>query len=84
MTLFLWVIFLFLSGASVGDAGISYSHLWGGFSTSLVNRSPEQANNADRAAKDLNGVIISPGGIFSFNDHVGARDTGKGYLPAPI
>jgi hypothetical protein len=65
-------------------AGTSYSHLWGGFSTSLVNRSPEQCGNAGRAALDLNGSIVSPGAVFSFNDTVGARDTMKGYRPAPI
>lgn len=75
--------FLFLSSASAADFGTSYSHLWGGFSTSLVSRSPEQRGNAGRAALDLNGIIISPGAEFSFNDNVGARDTMKGYRPAP-
>jgi vancomycin resistance protein YoaR len=82
---FLYLLFLlFLSSASAADAGTSYSHFWGGFSTSLVNRSPEQCGNAGRAALDLNGSIIPPGAVFSFNDTVGARDTMKGYRPAPI
>ncbi|MDD2335046.1 MAG: VanW family protein, partial [Geobacteraceae bacterium] len=76
--------FLFLSSSSAGDCGTFYNHLWGGFSTSLVNRSPEQRGNADRAAMDLNGIIIFPGAVFSFNDNVGARDSMKGYRPAPI
>ena len=82
---FLYLLFfLFLFSASAADAGTSYSLLWGGFSTSLVNRSPEQCGNAGRAASDLNGSIVSPGAVFSFNDIVGARDTMKGYRPAPI
>ena len=61
MTFLSLFFFLFLSSASAADFGTSYSHLWGGFSTSLVNRSPEQRGNADRAALDLNGIIIFPG-----------------------
>ncbi|HET6421030.1 MAG TPA: VanW family protein [Geobacteraceae bacterium] len=43
-----------------------------------------QIHNAARAARDLDGVIIPPGGTFSFNEHVGSRDGGKGYLRAPM
>ncbi len=84
MILFYLFFFLFFSSASAADFGTSYSHLWGGFSTSLVNRSPAQSGNASRAALDLNGCIIAPGAVFSFNDNVGARDTMKGYRPAPM
>jgi vancomycin resistance protein YoaR len=66
------------------EAGTLYSHLWGGFATSLAGRSPQQRGNAARAALDLDGVIIPSGGTFSFNERVGARDTLKGYVPAPI
>jgi len=83
--IFLYLFFFFfLSSASAADFGTSYSHLWGGFSTSLVSRSPEQSGNAARAALDLNGIIVSPGAVFSFNDNVGARDTMKGYRLAPM
>jgi vancomycin resistance protein VanW len=83
--IFLYLFFfLFLSSASAADFGTSYSHLWGGFSTSLVSRSPLQCGNVGRAALDLSGIIVSPGAVFSFNDNVGARDTMKGYRPAPI
>ena len=84
MILLYLFFFLFFSSASAADFGTSYSHLWGGFSTSLVNRSPAQCGNSARAALDLNGIIVSPGAVFSFNDNVGARDTMKGYRPAPM
>lgn len=69
---------------AAAPAGGPYTCLWGGFATSLVSRSPEQRANAARAALDLDGVLIPPGGVFSFNGKVGARDPGKGYRPAPI
>lgn len=84
MIFFYLVFFLFLSTANAADRATSYSHLWGGFSTSLAARSPEQRGNAGRAALDLDGTIISPGALISFNDLVGARDALKGYRPAPI
>lgn len=68
--------------AALADA--PYPCLWGGFATALENRSPEQRANVVRASLDLDGVLIPPGGDFSFNDHVGARDPMKGYRPAPI
>jgi len=35
------------------------------------------------AGQDLNGVIIPPGEILSFNEQVRTRDTEKGFIPAP-
>ena len=77
-------LLLFLSLVPGVEAGTLYTHLWGGFATSLAGRSPQQRGNAARAALDLDGVIIPSGGIFSFNERVGARDSLKGYVPAPI
>jgi vancomycin resistance protein VanW len=81
----IFILFLILlpfkaAGGCVGN----YTYLWGGFSTSLSGRSPAQIHNAARAARDLEEVIIPPGGGFSFNDHVGSRDGKKGYELAPM
>jgi vancomycin resistance protein YoaR len=78
------IFFLFLSTASAAEPATGYSYLWGGFSTSFVDRSPEQRGNAGRAALDLDGTLIPPGTLFSFNELVGARDALKGYRPAPM
>lgn len=63
---------------------VPFSHLWGGFATSLSVRSPQQRNNTAIAANELNGLVIPPGGIFSFNERVGARERNKGYTEAPF
>lgn len=78
------VAFLLLIPPVAARADAPYPCLWGGFATSLETRSPGQRANAARAALDLDGVLIPPGGVFSFNERVGARDPGKGYRPAPI
>ena len=79
-----FLLLLFSSSSQALAADDAFSHIWGGFSTSLQLRSDQQRHNTATAARDLDRVIIAPGEIFSFNERVGARDTGKGYRAAPI
>lgn len=58
------------------DVLASYSTYYG---SSTANRSA----NVSRAAELLNGAVIAPGGIFSFNDRVGKRTTYNGFYTAP-
>lgn len=44
----------------------------------------ERVTNVRLAAKAINGLILPPGGEFSFNDVVGKREPERGYLPALI
>jgi vancomycin resistance protein VanW len=86
MKTFLSSIILLLISSTLplhATAGDAFPHLWSGFSTSLVNRSAEQRRNAQIAGKIINETVIPPGGLFSFNDLVGARDPAKGFVPAP-
>ena len=43
-----------------------------------------RTNNLDLACKAINGTILNPGEIFSFNDVVGERTAANGYLPATV
>lgn len=82
--MFLIVLFMLVPLLQINsNAEEPFSHLWSGYSTSLNGRSEQQRNNALLAGRDLDGVIIPPGGTFSFNQRVGARDRGKGYAAAP-
>lgn len=82
--MFYLVITIILATATISSAEDSFSHIWGGFGTSLVTRTDEQRHNTITAARDIDGVIVPPGGVFSFNSRVGARDREKGYTAAPI
>lgn len=62
----------------------SFPHIWGGFGTSLLTRSEQQRHNTLTAARDLNGTVVAPGAVFSFNELVGGRDQSKGYTRAPF
>ena len=60
------------------------------FGTQLELRSSPYVNNANRtenlrlACEAINGTIINPGEVFSFNQTVGERTEEKGYKPATI
>lgn len=43
-----------------------------------------RTNNVVLACEAINGTIVNPGEIFSFNDVVGERTEERGYLPATI
>ena len=43
---------------------------------------PGRTTNLDLACKAINGTILNPGDVFSFNDIVGERTAAKGYQPA--
>lgn len=75
---------LALQTSSMAEDQDGFQHFWGGFATSLVVRTKEQRQNATIAAKEIDGLIIPPGGVFSFNDLVGGREASKGYAKAPF
>ncbi|WP_246545498.1 VanW family protein [Pelotalea chapellei] len=82
--LILAILALSLLVTAATAAAEGYTHLWGGFSTPLAGRSPQQRHNAARAAADLNGIIVPPGATLSLNDILGVRLAEKGYEIAPM
>ncbi len=48
-------------------------------STSFAGSIPEKAQNIRLAAERLNGVVVPPGGTFSFNDEVGPTTLDAGF-----
>lgn len=51
------------------------------FSTSTVNNA-NRAVNMRLSTSKINGTILLPGDVFSFNEVVGPRTSDRGYLPA--
>ncbi len=43
-----------------------------------------RTENLRLACEGINGTIINPGEVFSFNEVLGERTAEKGYLPAPV
>lgn len=54
------------------------------YSTSLIGRTTAQRHNADLAVRKLNGAVVEPGAVFSFNKRVGTWSRDVGYRRAPV
>ncbi len=55
-----------------------------GYATSLNGRTRNQRHNALLAANSLNGAVIPPGALFSFNKTVKSWSADQGYRKAPV
>ena len=55
-----------------------------GFSTSLKGRSAGQRRNAELAARSIDGRLIAPGAVFSFNRAVRSWSVDRGYVKALV
>jgi len=51
--------------------------------TTYASGTEYRLNNVQVAAKAMDGLILMPGEVFSYNDTLGPRTTANGYLPAP-
>lgn len=54
------------------------------FSTSYRSSSYARATNVKLSTESINGTLIMPGEVFSFNDVVGRRTAEKGYMAAGV
>lgn len=54
------------------------------YSTELIHSDSNRINNIVMASRILDGTLIPPEKIFSFNDRVGERTLEKGYKKAPV
>ncbi len=55
-----------------------------GYATSLKGRTNSQRHNAQKAADALNGKIIAPNAVFSFNAAVKSWSADQGFVKAPV
>lgn len=55
-----------------------------GFSTSLHGRNRNQRHNAWLAARSIDGRIVPPGGVFSYNQAVKSWSVDQGYVKALV
>ena len=55
-----------------------------GYATSLRGRTGSQRHNAKKSAQALDGKVIAPGALFSFNAVVRSWSWNQGYVKAPV
>ncbi len=54
------------------------------FSTTLAGSVPGRTHNIRLACRELDGVVMAPGDVLSFNRRVGPRTAERGYCDAPV
>lgn len=62
----------------------SFPVLLGTYSTTLIGSIPARTDNIRLAARALDGVVLDPGQVLSFNRKVGPRSIERGYQQAPV
>ena len=71
-------------GLFTGHSDASGQAVLGAYGTDLDGRTPHQSYNARRAAAAIDGVVIAPGQVFSFNRTVRGWSADRGFLKAPV
>lgn len=85
MTLFRITILLVLCGGLIAAGVLPHrDHVMAAYFTSLEGRTAAQRSNALLAATAVDGAVIQPGHVFSFNRTVGPWTADRGYLRAPV
>ena len=54
------------------------------FATSIAGNTENRAHNVKLALGNIDGYVLGPGELFSFNAAVGKRTTANGFKPAPV
>jgi vancomycin resistance protein YoaR len=62
----------------------SIDGLLSSFTTSLGGSSRNRVHNIGLACKEIDGTVLLPGEVFSYNETVGPRSSAAGYREAPI
>jgi hypothetical protein len=70
------------SAADLEDYGVQQVAV--SFYTDVAAGNPNRLNNIRLGTKAINGVLLAPGEVFSFETTVGRATREKGYLEAPV
>jgi vancomycin resistance protein YoaR len=56
----------------------------GTYSTTLIGSLPARTDNIRLAARSLDGTVLEPAQVLSFNRRIGQRSAERGFQPAPV
>lgn len=65
-------------------APVDVTRVLSSYETSFRGKAGPRAVNIRNAARYLNGAIVLPGEVLSFNEQVGRRIYGRGFVDAPV
>lgn len=61
-----------------------FNHTLGSFSSKYSTSNKNRSQNVNLASKLIDGLILAPGEVFSYNDTVGPRTTARGFREAAV
>ncbi len=61
-----------------------FNHTLAQYTTSYSTADKGRSTNVALAARKINGIVLAPGEVFSFNGSVGARTASAGFREAPV
>lgn len=64
--------------------GRLYAELLGSCDSTLEGSTPNRKRNLELVSEAINGTVLQPGEVFSFNDTVGERTAAKGFKEAGV
>ncbi len=64
--------------------GRLFAELLGSCDSTLEGSTPNRKRNLELVSEAINGTVLEPGEVFSFNDTVGERTAAKGYKEAGV
>ena len=62
----------------------AYSDVIGAAATNFRDSSPERIRNIELACEKLDGIVLQPGEVFSFNEALGGLTAEAGFAVAPV
>ena len=62
----------------------AYSDVIGAAATNFWDSSPERIHNIELACEKLDGIVLQPGEVFSFNEALGGLTAEDGFAVAPV
>lgn len=61
-----------------------FNHTLAKYTTAYSTKDASRSANVELAAEKINGAVLAPGAVFSFNDVVGPRTAEAGFKNAPV
>src|SRR2546427_9295875 len=80
----LYVLVALLAASPARAEDIEFPIVLGTYSTTLIGSLPARTENIRLAARSLDGTVLEPAQVLSFNRRVGQRSIERGFQPAPV
>jgi len=79
-----WILAALLAASPARAEDPEFPVVLGTYSTTLIGSLPSRTENIRPAARSIDGTVLEPAQVLSFNRRVGQRSIERGFQPAPV